>query len=191
MLRAMRIIGINHHMLLVANSLLRSIVPLLNVCFIILITWIIFGIIGVSILGERMSRCNVEEYYGINKEQCLALGNEWVRVNWNYDNVIEAMISLFVLSSMENWPTLVGDAIDSSNSPEEGPVYNNRPWLWSYYILFIFISRFSVIRLYVSNRSVFRSHFLSIRQGARYRQQSLSTKLHAGADELDNDAKAT
>lgn len=168
MLRALRIILINKHMLLVANSLLRSIVPMMNVCIIIGITWIIFSMIGVSILSNRMYRCDIDDYYGVNKQDCIGSDSNWIRVSWNYDNVAEAMVSLFVLSSMENWPNLVGDAIDSSSSQVEGSIYNNRPWLWSYYMIFIFISRLPFTRFDVSDRFVFRCHFLSVRQRTRY-----------------------
>lgn len=149
--------------------MIRSIVPLLNVCIIIVITWIMFGIVAVSLLGNRMHRCDIDDYYGIDKEECLKMGQDWSLIHWNYDNVLEAIVSLFVLSSMEDWPNLVGDAIDSSYTPWQGPIFNNRPWMWAYFMVFIFISKSPYnTRFNVFDRFVLRCYFLSVWKRARY-----------------------
>lgn len=129
-------------MLTVANSLLRSAGPLLNMCVVIGITWLIFGIVGVSLFRNRLDRCDVEDYYGIGMQDCLDAGEVWNTVGWNYDNIFEAMVTLFLLTTMENWPNVVGSVIDMGNSSTSGPIYNNKPWVWVYFILFIFISNF-------------------------------------------------
>ena len=140
MFRCLRIVVLNQHMLTVANSLLRSIVPLFNMSVVIGIIWLIFGIVGVSFFRNRLNRCDVDDYYGIDKQQCLDMGKEWTRFGWNYDNIFEAIMTLFLLTSMENWPNLVGSAIDMGDSSTSGPIYNNNPWSWIYFMSFIFIS---------------------------------------------------
>lgn len=126
-------------MLKISNSLLRSMLPLFNISLVIAITWLIFGIIGVNFFRNRLNYCDVEDYYGVGKEECLERGEVWTKFGWNYDNIFEALVTLFLLTTMENWPNLVGSVIDQGNNPESGPIYNNKPWVWIYFILFIFI----------------------------------------------------
>lgn len=151
MLRCLRVVVLNKHMMVVANSLLRSIVPLLNMSVVIIITWLIFGIVGVSFFSNRLNYCDVDDYYNVSKDDCLAMGNDWTHFGWNYDNIFEAMVTLFLLSSMENWPNVVGSVIDMGNSATSGPIYNNKPWAWTYFIIFIFISSLVLNRFHVSS----------------------------------------
>ena len=40
----------------------------------------------------------------------------------NFDNIINGMITLFVFSTLENWPEFMYDFMDASDS---GPIKNN------------------------------------------------------------------
>jgi hypothetical protein len=149
MLRCLRIVVLNKHMLLVANSLIRSVTPLCNMAVIIGIVWLMFGIVGVSFFRNRLNYCDIEDYYVVSEEDCLAAGNTWTRFGWNYDNIFEALVTLFLLTTMENWPNLVGSALDQGYSATSGPRYNSSPWMWIYFMLFIFISSLASTRLHV------------------------------------------
>jgi hypothetical protein len=121
------------------NSLIESVVPLASVGTVIVIVYILFSIVGMSLLRGALNRCDIDDYYGVSKEQCLAMGQKWVRAYWNYDNILESMITLFILSTMEAWPGLVGDSMDSNHSDNLGPIYNNNSWILVFYFAFILI----------------------------------------------------
>lgn len=87
----------------------------------------------------RLGRCDIDKYYGVSIQQCTAQNNNWTKAHWNYDNIFEAMITLFVLSSMEAWPNLVGDSWDAGSVDGSGPVYLGNPWILCFYFPFIFI----------------------------------------------------
>lgn len=38
-----------------------------------------------------------------DKWDCLDYGGDWVNKSFNFDNIIESMITLFVLSTTEGW----------------------------------------------------------------------------------------
>jgi len=74
-----------------------------------------FAILFNSLLGGQLSFCNrisneTINYLNINKTKCLEdtsiLGPNaiWTNYDVNYDNIINSMISLFILSTLEGWP---------------------------------------------------------------------------------------
>ena len=84
-------------MKLVVTALLESFAGIINVVIVILLVWIMFGILGVSLIKNKMGFCStVEIPYGINKASCL---NGWKIYNTNFDNIINALITLFSIST--------------------------------------------------------------------------------------------
>ena len=47
------------------------------------------------------------------KEDCLNLGGEWVNSKSNFDNVPNAMLTLFIMSSTESWIDVMRQSLDS------------------------------------------------------------------------------
>ena len=51
-----------------------------------------------------------------NKTQCLELsgnGNKWVNHKYNFDNLGQALMSLFVLSSKDGWVNIMYQGLDA------------------------------------------------------------------------------
>ena len=51
-----------------------------------------------------------------NKTECLALsgnGNRWVNHKYNFDNLGQALMSLFVLSSKDGWVSIMYQGLDA------------------------------------------------------------------------------
>jgi preprotein translocase subunit SecG len=48
------------------------------------------------------------------------------------------------------WPDMMFDAIDSGTEVNDGPVFNNKPAMALLYIMFIFITCFFVMNLFIS-----------------------------------------
>lgn len=42
------------------------------------------------------------------------MGGEWKNFGWNFDNIFNALTSLFVLSSFEGWPNIMFSAMDAN-----------------------------------------------------------------------------
>jgi hypothetical protein len=51
-------------------------------------------------------------YFKINYNECLEYGN-WKVFKTNFDNIYTAMNTLYVLSSLENWPGIMYITLDS------------------------------------------------------------------------------
>ena len=73
---------------------------------------------------------------------------EWTVSEWNYDNVANAMLSLFAVSTFEGWPALLMLSIDSVEV-DHGPIENYRPVISVFYISFIIIIAFFMLNIFV------------------------------------------
>ena len=74
MLRPLRLISHNVNMKIVVTALLGSITSIFNILIIILLIWLMFAILGMSLLKGKMGHCNIaNEYYHISFTQvgCL------------------------------------------------------------------------------------------------------------------------
>ena len=61
-----------------------------------------------------MGYCNgPEDYYNISKADCVGVG-EWQTFSINFDNVVNAMVGLYILSSVEGWPDIMQTCADSA-----------------------------------------------------------------------------
>ena len=61
-----------------------------------------------------------------NKTQCLELsgnGNRWVNHKYNFDNLGQALMSLFVLSSKDGWVNIMYQGLDAVGPDQQ--VSNN------------------------------------------------------------------
>ena len=66
-----------------------------------------------------------------NKTQCLELsgnGNRWVNHKYNFDNLGQALMSLFVLSSKDGWVNIMYQGLDAVGIDQQVGSYS-RPCL--------------------------------------------------------------
>ena len=60
-----------------------------------------------------------------NKTQCLELsgnGNRWVNHKYNFDNLGQALMSLFVLSSKDGWVNIMYSGLDAVGIDQQVPL---------------------------------------------------------------------
>ncbi|XP_010138048.1 PREDICTED: voltage-dependent L-type calcium channel subunit alpha-1D, partial [Buceros rhinoceros silvestris] len=72
----------------------------------------------------------------------------WQNSDFNFDNVLSAMMALFTVSTFEGWPALLYKAIDS-NAENVGPVYNYRVEISIFFIIYIIIIAFFMMNIFV------------------------------------------
>jgi len=154
-LRPLRFVTHNPSMRLIVTALLESKTAIFNVLIVITMIWLMFAILAVNIVGDKLGYCSGfaedESYYGVSETQCIALGPgySWTTPHVNYDNVFWAMLSLFVMSTQENWPTLM-KAMADANDASSGPIENHtRLFAYGYFIVYIFVGSFFLINLFI------------------------------------------
>ena len=99
------------------QTLLSSLKPIGNIVLICCTFFIIFGILGVQLFKGLFFYCEGPDAHSVeNKTQCLELsgnGNRWINHKYNFDNLGNALMSLFVLSSKDGWVNIMYQGLDA------------------------------------------------------------------------------
>lgn len=111
-LRPLRFISHNVAMKLIVTALLESVGHIVNVLLVVGMIFLIFAIMGVSFFAGKFYYCNISMFDLHTQNTCEFAGGAWGRWDHNFDDVSEAMSSLFVVSSLEGWPNVMYQALD-------------------------------------------------------------------------------
>ena len=146
-LRPLRVITNSEGIRIVISTLVNSVVPLRNLIIIILGVFMLFGILGVQLFAGTFWKCTEMRF--ITKIDCEAAGADWVIPRRNFDNLYNAYVTLFTMSNLDEWSTVMLDGIDSVG-PSMDPVVNNNPMAAFYFIFFIMVGSFFFVNFFTS-----------------------------------------
>uniref|UniRef100_A0A663FCN7 Voltage-dependent L-type calcium channel subunit alpha n=1 Tax=Aquila chrysaetos chrysaetos TaxID=223781 RepID=A0A663FCN7_AQUCH len=132
-----------------------------NIMIVTTLLQFMFACIGVQLFKGKFYRCtdeakqNPEECRGIyivykdgDVDNPMVKERVWQNSDFNFDNVLSAMMALFTVSTFEGWPALLYKAIDS-NGENVGPVYNYRVEISIFFIIYIIIIAFFMMNIFV------------------------------------------
>ncbi|XP_048347351.1 voltage-dependent L-type calcium channel subunit alpha-1D isoform X4 [Sphaerodactylus townsendi] len=132
-----------------------------NIMIVTTLLQFMFACIGVQLFKGKFYRCtdeakqNPEECRGIfivykdgDVDSPMVRERIWQNSDFNFDNVLAAMMALFTVSTFEGWPALLYKAIDS-NGENIGPVYNYRVEISIFFIIYIIIIAFFMMNIFV------------------------------------------
>lgn len=77
-----------------------------------------FAIFAGSLLRGKLGYCDVAEGmtpYKINKVSCIEQGYNWKTRNVNFENIYSSLQTLFILSTLEDWPDIMNDCMDAND----------------------------------------------------------------------------
>ncbi|XP_041446906.1 voltage-dependent L-type calcium channel subunit alpha-1D isoform X3 [Xenopus laevis] len=132
-----------------------------NIMIVTTLLQFMFACIGVQLFKGKFYRCSDEAKqtpveckgkYIIYKDGDVnnpaIRERAWHNSDFNFDNVLSAMMALFTVSTFEGWPALLYKAIDS-NGENVGPIYNNRVEISIFFIIYIIIVAFFMMNIFV------------------------------------------
>ena len=132
-----------------ASALLHSVKAILNLVLMILLIWLMFSIIGVNFLQNKMGFCEIENHYNVNKSTCEEiLHSEWKIHHYNFDNVLHGLLTLFVLSFFEGFPAIVYEFMDAGDE-ENGPSENNSEYFMFFFVVYVVVSAIFLMNLFI------------------------------------------
>lgn len=113
LLRPLRTIAVNQNLKIAIQAISIALEDIINVIIILFLFLFIAGIIAVNYFKGTFSRCVLSDDAAVqmpwlylrdflkisDKWQCLNLGCEWENSYFNFDNIIESMSTLFVMSN--------------------------------------------------------------------------------------------
>uniref|UniRef100_A0A670JHW5 Ion transport domain-containing protein n=1 Tax=Podarcis muralis TaxID=64176 RepID=A0A670JHW5_PODMU len=148
-LRPLRVISRAPGLKLVVETLISSLRPIGNIVLICCAFFIIFGILGVQLFKGKFYHCEGLDIRNIStKADCRNAHYRWVRRKYNFDNLGQALMSLFVLSSKDGWVNIMYDGLDAVGIDQQ-PSQNHNPWMLLYFISFLLIVSFFVLNMFV------------------------------------------
>jgi hypothetical protein len=107
MLRPLRVISHNVAMKLIVSALFESVGSIFNVIIVVVVVWLMFAILAINLLAGKSFYCSIGIYTYHTQYECNNAGGSWERFDSNYDNIMQAMMTLFVVSTLEGWPDVM------------------------------------------------------------------------------------
>ncbi|XP_053393144.1 voltage-dependent T-type calcium channel subunit alpha-1G-like isoform X2 [Mercenaria mercenaria] len=149
-LRPLRVISRAPGLKLVVQTLLSSLRPIGNIVLICCTFFIIFGILGVQLFKGTFYYCKGPNVTDIkNKTQCLAQKrNVWINQKYNFDNLGQALMALFVLASKDGWVSIMYTGLDAVGVDQQ-PIQNYNEWRLIFFISFLLLVGFFVLNMFV------------------------------------------
>lgn len=74
-------------------------------------------------------------------------GGDWLRLDSNFDNIIQAMITMFKCSLTEGWIDIMNSGIDS-NGFEKRIIRENKRYWAIFFMIFIVLGAFFILNIF-------------------------------------------
>lgn len=173
-LRPLRMIARNAGMKLVVTALIHSIKGLTNVFAMLALIFTVFAVAGVQLFSGKMHDCNDPAFppnmpmtggwyrpepgtlaweppcnasYTFEVADGTSVARAWLEAPFNFDNIGNALLLLFVTASGEAWPTIMFRAADCTevDYSSERNASPNAVW---FFLLFIVVGTFFFVNLF-------------------------------------------
>ena len=151
--RALRLVTKNDGLKVAVRALFLAIPNVANVTIIMILFFFIFGVISVSYFKGKLYYCTklAFEYPANNKWDCIDMGGEWVNQVYTFDDIPNALVTLFVMATTAGWSEVVVYTITSTDIDFVGNLegaYRNPAWL-AFYVVFMLVGCFFFLNLFV------------------------------------------
>ncbi len=92
---------------MIVAALFESVGSIVNVSFIVMIIWLMFAIYGMNTYMGMFFYCSEQPYRFNTKWVCERNGGTWMKFDSNFDDIGQAMMTLFIIASLEGWPDIM------------------------------------------------------------------------------------
>ncbi|XP_070708334.1 voltage-dependent T-type calcium channel subunit alpha-1I-like [Pempheris klunzingeri] len=141
-LRPLRVIKRAPKLKLAMEALITSMKPLRKIVLICLAFFLFYSILGVQLFKGKFHYCAGKDTRNItNKAECLSANYRWVRKVYNFDNLPQALMSIFVMYSKDGWVNIMQNGLDAVGVDQQ-PVRNHNKWMLLFFIPFMVLSFF-------------------------------------------------
>jgi hypothetical protein len=152
-LRPLRMISKSKGLKVAIQALFSSIPSMGNVLIICVLFVLIFAILGVNFFKGAYYTWELEIPELMNFVEdwrsCLDVGGNWIQIPANFDNVINAWITLFEMMTTEGWIDIMSNGIDARGI-EKQPEKEHNQFAAVYFVVFIIFGWFLLINLFTA-----------------------------------------
>jgi len=159
-------------------TIIEAMPALGNVMLLAFIVWGLFAVLGLHLFCGGMYACTGEMLHGdgssagiyasdysyLTKAQCTgsyvdshdlqAYRRVWRNADFNFDNIFNALYTMFVIATLDDWQTIMYRAIDSQR-PDPAtleplpPIRDNNMAVAFFFMLFVIAGSFFATSLFV------------------------------------------
>jgi len=168
-LRPLRVINRAPKLKQVVNTLILSMGMIGDTFLIAAIVFLIFGILSVQLFAGTLFYCSAsdsddaaeglqghvgaDEVNGLmitvlTKGDCISIGGEWINQTYNYDNLFNALLTLFYVSSFDGWVDVLFYSIDAVGV-DLHPVEDANEAAALFFVSFLIIANFFILNMFV------------------------------------------
>ena len=165
-LRPLRVINKAPKLKKIVGCMVEACKSITSTMVIVAFIFLIFSIFGVNLLGGKLYHCMSTDdtcdgytcsmgngFIVETKADCESLAATNPKVMWknktfNWDNVGEAVMSLFYVVSLDGWVGLMYEAVDAVGIDLQPKTDYNEP-MCLFFILFLIVGNFFVLNLFV------------------------------------------
>lgn len=146
----------------VFDCVLTSLRNVFNILIVYILFQFIFAVIAVQLFNGRFFYCTDEaklthsqcygealKYESLDKAPVPTIKRQWLRHNFNYDDVLAAMLTLFTVQTGEGWPNVLQHSMDSTFE-DLGPLPRFRMEMSLFYIIFFIVFPFFFVNIFVA-----------------------------------------
>jgi len=146
-LRPLRMINRSPGLKCVMDAIFHCMPAFINIGLVTGLVYLVFAIMGVQLWAGKFWSCSLEGVKDV--QECVLKGGTWANKPLNFDDVLNAQLTLFEVSSLEIWLDVMYAAMDVPTNIGEQPV-RNQSWAWAlYFVVFIVIGSFLMLNLFV------------------------------------------
>ncbi|XP_070176328.1 voltage-dependent calcium channel type A subunit alpha-1-like [Littorina saxatilis] len=145
----------------VFDCVVNSLKNVSNILIVYMLFQFIFGVIAVQLFSGRFFYCTDEsktskdecqgqyfEYEG-NAELPTVKDRMWLRQDFHYDDIFNAMLTLFTVTTGEGWPNVLKHSMDSTYE-NHGPKPGSRMEMALYYVVFFVVFPFFFVNIFMA-----------------------------------------
>ena len=161
-LRPLKAVNKSKKLKAVFQCMIFSLKNVINILVITIMFLFVFAAMGVQLFAGQFFSCTDKSK--LTPQECkghyvsftdfdyakpVILERKWQNSDWNFDDIGNAMVTLFTSSTGEGWPSVMFAAIDATGL-DKGPVENNKPEVAFFFIFFVIIMSFFFLNIFVA-----------------------------------------
>jgi hypothetical protein len=158
-LRPIRLVSTINSMRSILTSIFQAFLACGNLIIFMAMVFYVYGVLGMTLLQGRFRKCyklgdnptksNPTVLSDVNEAQCAGVGGVWHNpIDYgNFDNIGQAMLTLFELTTEENWPGNMYAGVDATPAGMAKVVDYNQA-MAIYYVMGVIIGSFFIKNLF-------------------------------------------
>jgi len=154
-LRSLRMIAKNESLRILVNAIFQTIPSIGNLAIVAFLVNLVVSINTMNAWKGTFYYCTLQSNNTANfsailtKNDCFTYNGTWANKRGNFDNILTASLSFFLISVDEDWLPIMYSSIDSVGIDQQ-PIKNNNPAAVLVYYLMIIIGNVIIMNLFVS-----------------------------------------